>query len=272
MRSSFLAIGLFVALLAMSALAQAEVVLPRAIAASPWLKDLRKSMLKGRDLSDSQLQTLADAGEGLAAARYAKRLEARNDPAFLDDAAHYYSIAVYMGRDFAVPRLIALLGTGDADFGPARLRNIRAVLERAARKGDPLAAAGLGDLLMQGAPFGQDVPGGRALLLAAAKAGDATAAMRLALSEIQGGPGLPPDPDAARRALDLALASPDPGIQAMAKSLARQLAGVTAPAAEKVSPEPAGADDSFQPSGETVPTAFPPRPRPLPETLEGATQ
>ncbi|MDP3193905.1 hypothetical protein [Tabrizicola sp.] len=217
-------IGLVLALLA-AAPVWADVVLPPAIAGSPSLKALRKSMLAGRDLSDVQLRTLADAGEGLAAARFAKRLEERGDPAFIDDAAHYYSIAVYQGRDFAMPRLLATLTDQSAAFGPARLRNIRGVLDRAARRGDAKAASGLAQMLLKGAPFQTDIPRARELLLLAARAGDAKAAIQLALSHIKGEPGLPPDPEAARPALELALASPDPGVQAMALSLARQIPG-----------------------------------------------
>lgn len=217
-------IGLVLALLSVAP-ATADVVLPPAIAGSPSLKALRKSMLAGRELSDVQLQTLADAGEGLAAARYAKRLEDRDDPAFIDDAAHYYSIAVYQGRDFATPRLLATLTDQSAAFGPARLRNIRGVLDRAARQGDAKAASGLAQMLLKGAPFEADIPLARDLLLMAAQAGDAKAAMQLAISHIQGEPGLPADPEAARPALELALASPDPGVQAMALALARQIPG-----------------------------------------------
>lgn len=240
-------IGLVLALLSVAP-ATADVVLPPAIAGSPSLKALRKSMLAGRDLSDVQLQTLADAGEGLAAARYAKRLEERDDPAFIDDAAHYYSIAVYQGRDFALPRLLATVTDKSAEFGPARLRNIRGVLDRAARQGDGKAAAGLAEILLRGAPFEADIPRARELLLIAAQAGDAKAAMTLALSHIQGEPGLPPDPEAARPALELALASPDPGIQAMALALARQIPGGEAlQAAALPASDPADLDRSKRP-------------------------
>lgn len=259
-------IGLVLALMAATP-AVADVVLPSAIAGSPWLKDLRKAMLRGRDLSDSDLQTLADAGEGLAAARYAKRLEERDDPAFLDDAAHYYSIAVYMGRDFAVPRLVSLLGRPGVQFGPARLRNLRAVLDRAARRGDPVAAAGLAELLIAGAPFGPDVPRARELLLAAAEAGDSRAALRLALALIQGGDGVPPDPAAASRALELASANPDPGVQAMVLTLQRELNGGMTLSAPPPVPASAETDELGSPTGE-----FPPRPRLRPASLEGASQ
>lgn len=218
-------IGLILALLSSVAPVAADVVLPPAIAGSPSLKALRKSMLAGRELSEVQLRTLADAGEGLAAARFAKRLEERADPAFIDDAAHYYSIAVYQGRDFAMPRLLATLTDKKAEFTPARLRNIRGVLDRAARRGDAKAAAGLARMLIKGVPFETDIPKARELLLLAAQAGDSKAAMQLALSHIQGEAGLPPDPESARPALELALASPDPGVQAMALALARQIPG-----------------------------------------------
>jgi TPR repeat protein len=252
----------------------ADVVVPPAISGNRWLKDLRRSMLAGRDLSDKQLQTLADAGEGLAAARYAKRLEARKDAAFLDDAAHYYSIAVYMGRDFALPRLIALLGSPEAEFSPARLRNIQAVLERAARKGNPVAAAGLAELLLKEAPFGQDIPQARDLMLQAAQAGDAKAAIRLALAEMSGASGLPPDREVALEALELAMTSPEPGVQAMALTLSRQLSGETELAAALPPPPLSSplhlADETTELPGEAPVRSFPPRPRPRPETLKGA--
>jgi hypothetical protein len=254
-RSAMVHTGLLLAMFAAASPALADVVLPPAIANSPRLKTLRKSMLAGRGLSDVQLQSLADAGEGLAAARYAKRLEERKDPAFLDDATHYYSIAVYMGRDFAVPRLLATLGMPEAEFGPARLRNIRAVLDREVRQGNLEATVGLADLLMLDGPFGQDIPRARQLLLIAAEAGDSDSALRLGLSYIQGAPDQPVDPDAARRALQLAMSSPDPGVQSMALTLLRQIEG-------EAEVEVLGGP----PSGE-----FPPRPRKRPVTLEGAT-
>lgn len=265
MRDLLLPLWLILALLVPPSPALAEVVLPPAIAGSPRLKDLRRAMLAGTELSDLQLQSLADAGDGLAAARYAKRLEDRKDPAFLGDAAHYYSIAVYMDRDFALPRLIALLGRPDTAFGPARLRNLRDVLDRAARRGDPVAAAGLGDLLLRETPFPQDIPRAHALLLQAAEAGDAQAAIRLAMNQIKGMPGLPPDPASARRALELARASPDPGAQSMARTLLRQLD--TSSAGTGLLPVASAGAATARPPAGTVP----PRPRARPAPLEGAT-
>ena len=264
MRDLLLPVGLVLALILPPAAAQADVVLPPAIAGNPRLKDLRRAMLAGTELSDLQLQSLADAGDGLAAARYAKRLEERKDPAFLGDAAHYYSIAVYMDRDFALPRLIALLGRPDVAFGPARLQNLRDVLDRAARRGDPVAAAGLGDLLLREAPFPQDIPRAHALLLQAAEVGDAQAAIRLAMNQIKGMPGLPPDPASARRALELALDSPDPGVQSMARTLLGQLDAPTA--GTGVIPISNAGTATAQPQADAVS----PRPRARPASLEGA--
>ncbi|WP_309667316.1 hypothetical protein [Tabrizicola sp.] len=203
--------------------AEVSGALATAIAADPAMKDMRRRMLAGKDLSDADLRWLADAGEGLAAARFAERLEGRGDVAVLDDAAHYYSIAVYVDRDFALPRLISVLGRSGIEIAPKRLKSILQVLEGQAQQGSPVAAAGLAGFYLRGQPFGTDVPRARDLLLVAAEAGDTQAAIRLALSHIQGAPGLPPDPVAARPALALALASPDPGVQAMANTLLLRL-------------------------------------------------
>ncbi|MFC3084587.1 hypothetical protein [Tabrizicola soli] len=262
MRNPMLHTGLLLAMLAAATPVAADVVLPPAIAASPRLKDLRRSMMAGRELSDRQLQVLADAGEGLAAARYARRLEERGLVEYLDDAAHYYSIAVYADREFAIPRLIAILRGGQAEFGPARLRNIREVLDREART-DPVAAAGLAELLLRGKPFEQDVPRARELLLAAAEAGDFKAGIRLAQSHFTGAPGLPPDPEGARRPLELALSSPDPGVQSIARTLLNQLPGGV-PEFPPAPPAPAAEDWT------TVSLSL--RPRLRPETLQGATR
>ena len=205
------------------ALAEVRVILPSAIAADPALINLRRQMLAGARLSDVQLRRLADAGEGLAAARFAQRLEARADPAVLDDAAHYYSIAVYVDREFALPRLLSVLRRPGLEIAPRRLKAIRQVLDNQVKLQNPIAAVGLANLLMRGQPFGQDIPGARDLLRIAAEAGDTDAAIRLAVSYIQGAPGLPPNPGAARDALALAMASPDPGVQSMAMALARNL-------------------------------------------------
>lgn len=264
MREKALHIGMILVLLATVAPGRAEVVMSRTIAASPGLKDMRRSMMAGEKMSDNELRTLADAGEGLAAARFARRLEDRGETALMDDAAHYYSIAVYVNRDFALPRLIGILRRPEVEFGPSRLRNIREVLEREARQGSAVAAAGLADLLMRGKTFEQDVPRAREFLLTAAEAGDSKAAIRLALSHFQGAPGFPADPASARRALELALSSPDPGVQSMAMTLSRDL------------PDGAAMIAAATPIA-AVPTPFVPgpvtvskRPRARPLTLEGA--
>lgn len=261
-RKRILHAGLLLTLLAVAAPVVAEVVLPPAIAASPRLKDLRRSMLAGRELSDRQLQVLADAGEGLAAARYARRLEERGQVEYLDDAAHYYSIAVHADRAFAIPRLVAILRGGKAEFGPARLRNIGWVLDRESAR-DPIAAAGLAELLIRGEPFGQDVTRARALLLSAAEAGDFKAAIRLAQSHFAGAPGLPPDPEGARPALELALSSPDPGVQSIARTLLGRLPGGVPD--HPLVPTPAA-------QGEWTTVSLSLRPRLRPETLQGATR
>jgi TPR repeat protein len=264
-RDRRLHIAVALAVLLSAGVARAEVVLAPAIAADPYLQDMRRAMLAGATMPDADLRTLADAGEGLAAARFAQRLEERGDPAVLDDAAHYYSIAVYVDRDFALPRLLAILRRSDAAFGPARLRNIREVLDREAKQGNPVAAAGLADLLMLGRPFDRDVPRARNLLMVAAEAGDAKAAMRLAISHFQGAPGLPPDPEAARPALALALDSPDPGVQSMALTLGRRLPGGTALVAAAAPAEAATPGTELA----VVVTSQRPRARP-PAILEGA--
>jgi TPR repeat protein len=238
--------------------AEAPASLPAVFAVDPGMKDLRRQMLAGTELSDVNLRRLADAGEGLAAARYAQRLEERGNAALLADIAHYYSVAVYVDRDFALPRLVAVLDRNGLKLGPARSRSIREVLENQANKGNTVAASGLADLLLKGHPFGQDVPKAREMLQLAAEAGDAQASIRLALSFLQGAPDLPPDPEAARPALKLAAASSDPGVQSMAVTLWQRLPGDEPLAVKAVIAPPV-----VENAAATVEAVLRPRPRPV---------
>ncbi len=159
----------------------------------PALRDLRQRMIAGRTLTDAQLRALADAGDGLAAFRYADRLDqaAEAEPArALLSRVHYYALATYTGRDFAASRLVAALDFVVAEavaLSPARAKAAEDALLVAARRGNAAAALALGRFYAAGVPFGPQPEKARDLLVAAAESGGpgaSRAALNLALAAI----------------------------------------------------------------------------------------
>ena len=84
------------------------------------LRNLRRKMNAQGTLGTRDLRTLADAGDGLAAFKYGRWLEEQGKPQLLADATHYYAIASYTDRDFAVRRLVALLAVPDLGLSASR--------------------------------------------------------------------------------------------------------------------------------------------------------
>ena len=187
------------------------------------LKTLHKRMTAKDPLNDAELQELADSGDSLAAFFYARRLEDRHTPKALPAAVHYYAMASYLGRDFAMHRLIALMQSPEVSLTEAQIKNGRDALVKLARSGKTDAALGLSQMYAVGRPFPQDVMTSRQWLMQAAQAGDADAAQKLAQAAMMPADGSPPDLTAARAALGLMLASQDPGKIAMAQTLLARL-------------------------------------------------
>jgi hypothetical protein len=199
--------------------------------ADPVLRALRKRMVAGGSLGTADLRALADAGDGLAAFKFAKFLDesATSPDEALSSRIHYYSIAAYTGRDFAVAPLLRLMtATPDPEvaLGKTRLRGVEDALLASAGRGNGDAALALALAYAEGAPFGLDPEAAQKLLLRLADAGTAEssrAAMKLALLAIGPDPAQPVDPVAARAMLQIAANGPDLGARAMAENLERML-------------------------------------------------
>ncbi|MES2433324.1 MAG: hypothetical protein V4586_05800 [Pseudomonadota bacterium] len=187
------------------------------------LKTLHKRMISKQELKDSELQELADSGDGLAAFYYARRLEERHTPTVLPSAVHYYAMASYLGREFAMSRMIALMKSPEVTLSDKQIKSGKDALVKLARSGNTAAALGLSDMYAIGQPFPQDTAESRKWLMQAAKAGDANAAQKLAQAAIMPKDGSPPDVPAARAALALMIASNEPGKVAMAQTLLARL-------------------------------------------------
>lgn len=186
---------------------------------TPYLQSLHKKMVSGRTLATKELRALADAADGLAAFRYGKWLEEQGKPQLLADAAHYYAIASYTDRDFAVRSLVALLAIPDLGLTDTRLKEALDALTLQAKTGNADAAMALSQMYVTGHPFGKDHEAVEIWLAVAAKNGRGDAAIKLALAYMMPQNGQPAKLEKARAALDLAAALPDPGVKAMAQTL-----------------------------------------------------
>ena len=187
------------------------------------LRNLRRQMTAGRSLGTRDLRALADAADGLAAFKYGKWLEEQGKPQLLPDAAHYYAIASYTDRDFALRRLVALLLLPSLELTASRRNEALDAMIHQAKTGNTDAAVALSQMYASGTPFGKDEDAVRSWLSVAANAGRGDAAVKLALTYMLPTDGMDADPVKARAALDLAFAQPEPGIKAMAQTLLARL-------------------------------------------------
>jgi TPR repeat protein len=196
---------------------------------TPYLQSLHKKMVAGRSLGTKELRALADAADGLAAFRYGKWLEQQGKPQLLPDAAHYYAIASYTDRDFAVRSLVALLALPDLALTETRLKEALDALTLQAKTGNAEAALALSKMYVTGHPFGKNPEAMLKWLEVAAKSGRGDAAIKLALAYMAPTDGQPANLDKARKALDLAATLPDPGTKAMAQTLLARLDSMPSP-------------------------------------------
>jgi TPR repeat protein len=198
------------------------------------LRASRARMVAKKRVSFAELRSLADAGDGLAAYFLAKRIEERNDPTLASDAAHYYALAAYSGRQAGVRPLVRLLKASGSQISPTRLAHVEVALAAQARSGNLVAIEALAGFYEAGTPFGQKPAEARDLYLQLAQHGDSQAAFDLAVSLLQQSPE-DEDRRRIRRLLDIAAQSETPGLRATAQTLIRQLESGSVPTAEQVS-------------------------------------
>jgi TPR repeat protein len=186
------------------------------------MKLIRTRMIAGKKVTDKELRSLAKSGDDLGQYYYAKRLEEKNDPEVLDDAAGYYLTALKKGRDAAEKPLIRLLDGGVLDGQTELVADAETLLTKLAGKGDAVARDGLISMYRQGQPFGLKTAEADALLVAAAEAGDTKAALDLAYATLKGVPN-PAKIEAAKGYLTIAAKSDDLSIRTQAENILRGL-------------------------------------------------
>lgn len=189
--------------------------------ADPTLRAWRKKMVAGGRMTFNQLRSLADAYDGLAAFKVAQRLQESGDEALLDDVLHYYAIAVYTGRAFAVPQVVRLVDSGKVQFTPTLAKSVEDALLVQSIKGMPAASSALARMYLVGKPFGAKPEEGLALLERVAAEGDGDAAVELGMIYLSGRSGIPADTAKARAALKLGVQSEDLSASTMAANLLR---------------------------------------------------
>ena len=185
------------------------------------LRAARRQMISGDEMRPSDLRALADAGDGLAAYRYAQLWQARVEPDTTGIAALYYAHAAYAGRAFAVPPLARLLIAEGANYSPARLKHCLNAMTVQALSGNSVAATYLGQMYIDGLPFGRDLAKAQTFLALATEGGNQRAVLQLGVALMSDPADKATGHMAARSALMLAAAGSDLSVRVTAENLLR---------------------------------------------------
>lgn len=194
------------------------------------LQQARRRMLADEPVAWNEMRALADNGDGLAAFRFAQRIEAEDKPALLPDAAFYYATAAYTNRSYAVGPLVRILGQRDLEFSPRRLEHMENALRAMAVAGDAKAKEALTRFYATGHPFGRQPERALEFRLDLAEAGDAEAAMALVLDVLSGNSPVLLEEEQVGRLLDVVVASDDLGLRTTGENLRRMIETKAAPA------------------------------------------
>lgn len=148
------------------------------------LRQARRDMLAGLDISDENLRALAEKWDGLAAQKFARRLLAQNNPANTSDIAYFASIAISTGRVWTMPEAVQAMAALDpATEPPKRVKVYLNMLTAHAWAGNSLALDALIDLNGEGKLFGPMSAETRKKILAqGAKNGDGRVDLRMAVN------------------------------------------------------------------------------------------
>ncbi len=193
---------------------------------TPELKDARKRMLAGKDVTPDELRALSDHGDGLAAQKYERYLSDNAATSTASDIAYYGTIALGTGRVWALPAVVEALRRIDPATEPdARKKAYAAVLYPYAWAGNSLALDAIIDLNGKDKLFGEMSKATQDKIAAQGeKAGDGRVALRLAIALLQKPERSKADLSLAQHFLKLAQASDNVQVQATATNLITLLA------------------------------------------------
>lgn len=185
------------------------------------LQQARRRMLANEPISWDEMRALADYGDGLAAFRFARRIEEQGDPTLLSDAAFYYANAAFTNREYAVGPLVRILERRDVEFSPRRLEHIENALRARALAGDEKAIKALTGFYVSGHPFGRHPDRALEFRLELAEAGDTDAAMALVVETMSDNSPVPLDEEQIASLFEVVSASDDLGLRTMGENLRR---------------------------------------------------
>lgn len=187
------------------------------------LQEARKRLLAGKRVSYGELQALADAKDGIGAFKLAERIQTQGDPKLATDALHYFAIAAYEDRGYAVRHMMAILNDGSLELRPSHLESAEAALRRQARKGNEQAVEGLIRLYSEGRLFGDKRDELEALLASGAGKKNGDTAFKLAVLLLSDRDRTPEETQRATRFLAIAEENGSIGMKAAAGNLLAQL-------------------------------------------------
>ncbi|MDP3342287.1 hypothetical protein [Frigidibacter sp.] len=200
------------------------------------LRAARRQMIAGEPMSGSKLQMLADAGDGLAAFRYAKQLQEEGKPDPSGATAHYFAIAAYTGRAFAVAPLARLLKADGSTYSASRLRHCLNAMTVQALSGNAEAATLLGEMYADGTPFGRDLAQAQHFLGMGTGDVSRKAALSLGLALLSDPEDAAAGHVGALSALRVAAEGEDLSVRVTAENLLRQIEAAPAPGAAPENP------------------------------------
>ncbi|MFN3362672.1 MAG: hypothetical protein ACK4P4_08085 [Allorhizobium sp.] len=187
------------------------------------LQEARKRLLAGKRVSYRELQALADAKDGIGAFKLAERIQKQGDPKLATDALHYFAIAAYHDRGYAVRHMMDILGNDSLELAPSHLESAEAALRREARKGNDQAVEGLIRLYSEGRRFGDKRDELESLLASGKGKKSGDTAFKLAVLLLSDRDRTPEKTEQASRFLTIAKENGSIGMKAAASNLLAQL-------------------------------------------------
>jgi len=187
------------------------------------LQAARKRLLAGQKVSYDELQALADAKDGIGAFKLAERIQKQADPKLATHALHYYAIAAYQDRGYAVRHMLTILSDGSLQLQPSHLENAEAALRLQARKGNEQAVEGLIRLYSEGRLFGDKRGELEALLASGTGKKNGDTAFKLAVLLLSDRDRTSEQTEQAARFLAIAEENGSVGMKAAASNLLAQL-------------------------------------------------
>ncbi|WP_226781750.1 hypothetical protein [Oceaniglobus trochenteri] len=195
------------------------------------LRAARRAMNRGARLDTATLRALADRGDGLAAWRLTKRLQAMGNDATPSDVAHYAAIAAGQGRVYALDDMIvAMRRLAPVGEPAARLDRLVRVLYAHAWAGNALALDAVIEFNGEGRLLGALSDATRDRIMAQAATMDGRVELGLALNLLARAAPTPDEVAQARRYLARAAQSRKLAVMTTAQNVIALLDARTAQA------------------------------------------